>query len=1014
MLLRHPSESIVEDPYELKENWKTKPVADMKEDGEPSPVWTKNDKKWRIVIFPKGYQTQKGRCLSIILMACRLQVEHHVSATITCRGVKATQTASFTFTYSALVNNRGLFEFIPLDHLKDYETEDGCLDIELVVKFNPGGCPDGSVNYRKETGFVGLQNQGATCYMNSMLECLFHTPAFRKLVFSIDTSDTKDVATSTTINLQRLFCLMQMAPIAPSTKDLTTSFGWGAWDVFMQHDVQEFLRVLMDNIETKMKNTESADAIANMFRGRTYNYIKCLNYDYTSDRMEDFYDMSLVVKGKKNLQESLEEFVADDQLVGKNQYSVEGHGKEDAIKGCRFHELPPVLHIHLQRFAYDPLYGDMRKVTDRWEFPFELDMEPYMSEQSNKAISQVYELFCVLVHMGDRYGGHYYAFCRPSEKREWFQFNDNEVRRVEESEVIEGNFGGTGKYFSAYFLAYVRKSDIAKIMEPVSTSDIPDSLRDYYGEWEQTTLGGSQSYHLQLISDAYWEERLMALGFTLGHDSTNIGKIKSPGTIKFSDFLNKIKDQVHFDTNDFSLWVLDTNSGWPSRRVDPDTYVKDRFAHGERRMLYVSKNTVPGTQGEIPLLVAFYDPSAVTKSIRFVKFAVLHPEDNLRSLESDVREICSLQPDAELAAVSFGVDLSLIPRDLNATLRDQKIKNGCIVFQLTHPVIQKQPFEGLNQYRFMDFLPDRECPTIEDFCASLKESAIITCGHIATPDKAEFKLIIPLNVPITGLLRCIRGILKLGPNDSALIFKQDSGIPSEHPIDTTKPGTIEQVASRWMYYYIVAGIPQEEMRKLKFFRLSVYDQELKPIDQPALLMPEKFTTADVFAKLCEKGIVQKDAHLRMLSLAGARIVKEMSPSDDLSNRDGVSFRAEIVPEDQQGVPGNELVRVMLTHNKVIPRQDAFGVPFMFHLIADEPWKDTRVRLAKMANVDADKVKFGYTNSSSNLKDFARLDDDTAILADLIKGKLPMIYIFVEGRTKTDNFFSMNRGIKIYN
>ena len=33
---------------------------------------------------------------------------------------------------------------------------------------------------KSATGFVGLKNQGATCYMNSLLQTLFHIPFFRK------------------------------------------------------------------------------------------------------------------------------------------------------------------------------------------------------------------------------------------------------------------------------------------------------------------------------------------------------------------------------------------------------------------------------------------------------------------------------------------------------------------------------------------------------------------------------------------------------------------------------------------------------------------------------------------------------------------------------------------------------------------------------------------------------------------------------------------------------------------
>lgn len=35
---------------------------------------------------------------------------------------------------------------------------------------------------KKETGFVGLKTQGATCYMNSLLQTLYHLAYFRKVL----------------------------------------------------------------------------------------------------------------------------------------------------------------------------------------------------------------------------------------------------------------------------------------------------------------------------------------------------------------------------------------------------------------------------------------------------------------------------------------------------------------------------------------------------------------------------------------------------------------------------------------------------------------------------------------------------------------------------------------------------------------------------------------------------------------------------------------------------------------
>ena len=76
-------------------------------------------------------------------------------------------------------------------------------------------------------------------------------------------------------------------------------------------------------------------------------------------------DIQLNVKGKKNLRESFEDYVAVEMLDGENKYQSEKYGLQDAKKGVIFTEYPPVLHLQLKRFEYDFQRDAMVKVRHR-------------------------------------------------------------------------------------------------------------------------------------------------------------------------------------------------------------------------------------------------------------------------------------------------------------------------------------------------------------------------------------------------------------------------------------------------------------------------------------------------------------------------------------------------------------------------------------------------------------------------------------------------------------------------
>ena len=455
--------------------------------------------------------------------------------------------------------------------------------------------------------FNGIYNEGATCYMNSMLQTLFSIYPFKKAVFQIPTE--KENSRSIVLSLQRLFYDLIYNHSPASTKNLINSFGWSQEQIQIQHDVQEFNVLLSEVMEEKMKKTPVEGTFSRLFEGKYLNYIKCINIDFHSEKMEKFYDLQLTIKGYKDIYQSLDDYIKEEILDNDNKYDTEKYGKQKAKKRIKFLNFPPVLILQLKRIEYNSRKEIMVKINDHYEYYDEINLSKYIEKNTNKDIfnlnqnetennnlnnenlnDNIYTLHSVVVHQGNATSGHYYAYIKPSiNKKEWLLFNDDLVKPADPYEIFQQNFGGNIEVYknkggkeiitnsinyerSAYILVYIRKNIQEELIGFDNIDIVPSALRKRFEsekEEEKSNINKKKSFmedkNIFLISNQNVLNHINKLGiinsfidlnndFPLCLNNNSRMLINFPLNLTFYDFLDFIESHTNIPKNNFVLY----------------------------------------------------------------------------------------------------------------------------------------------------------------------------------------------------------------------------------------------------------------------------------------------------------------------------------------------------------------------------------------------------------------------------------------------------------------------------
>ncbi|GLT96291.1 hypothetical protein SLE2022_139260 [Rubroshorea leprosula] len=994
----------VEDPPSMKFTWTNENFSRLNAKKHYSDIFIVGGFKWRILIFPKGNNVDH---LSMYLDVAdsatlpygwsryaqfSLAVVNQIHPKYSIR--KDTQ-----HQFNARESDWGFTSFMPLSDLYDpgrgYLVNDTVIvEAEVAVRKIQDYW---SYDSKKETGYVGLKNQGATCYMNSLLQTLYHIPYFRKAVYHMPTTENDMPTGSIPLALQSLFYKLQYNDTSVATKELTKSFGWDTYDSFMQHDVQELNRVLCEKLEDKMKGTVVEGTIQQLFEGHHMNYIECINVEYKSTRKESFYDLQLDVKGCRDVYASFDKYVEVERLEGDNKYHAEEHGLQDAKKGVLFIDFPPVLQLQLKRFEYDFMRDTMVKINDRYEFPLQLDLDrengKYLSPEADRSVRNLYTLHSVLVHSGGVHGGHYYAFIRPTLSDQWYKFDDERVTKEDIKRALEEQYGGEEelpqtnpgfnnapfkftKYSNAYMLVYIRESDKDKIICNVDEKDIAEHLRirlkKEQEEKEDKRRYKAQAHLYTIIKVARDEDLVEQIGKDIYFDLVDHDKVRSFRVQKqtvFHAFKEEVAKEFGIPVQYQRFWIWAKRQNHTYRPNRPLTAQEEGQSVGQLRevsnkthnaelKLFLEIERGPDlrpipppekTREDILLFFKLYDPEKGELCYvgRFLVKSSGKPVEYIAKLN----QMAGFAPDGEIELyeeIKFEPSVMCEQLDKRTSFRSSQIEDGDII------CFQKFPLEN-EEFRY---------PDVPSFLEYVHNRQIVRFRSLERPKEDDFSLELSKIHSYDEVVEKVAQ--KIGLDDPSKIRLTSHNCYSQQPKpQPIKYKGVEHLSEMLVHYnqtsdilyYEVLDIPLPELQGLKNLKVAFHHATKDEVVIHNIRLPKQSTVGDVINELKAKvELSHPNAELRLLEVFYHKIYKIFPTTEKIENINDQywTLRAEEIPEEEKNLgPHDRLIHVYHFIKETAQNQmqvQNFGEPFFLVVHEGETLAEVKVRIQKKLQV----------------------------------------------------------------
>lgn len=316
-------------------------------------------------------------------------------------------------------------------------------------------------NFFFKKGLCGITNINNTCFINTIIQCINANRDFAILLFNNnynlnEKSICKNIIEQWIILSKILWtknCVVTPTSFINTLLQIQKKKN-NNMTIGNQQDSQEFLQFLLEllheGLSSKVKitiqgepknNTDKKAIVAytrwkdffenqfspiiNMYFGQYYNVVSKDNKN--SETYDPFSCLSLEIMNQNcNLYHCLDKFTSIETIqIDENLFLK---------KQILFWSLPDHLIIFLKRYSYD---NCQQKKNCLVEFPIDnLDLSKYYrGYRKNK---QIFNLYGISNHIGNCFGGHYYAFIKNLDGN-WYKYDDDTVTLLQKSKVVTEN-----------------------------------------------------------------------------------------------------------------------------------------------------------------------------------------------------------------------------------------------------------------------------------------------------------------------------------------------------------------------------------------------------------------------------------------------------------------------------------------------------------------------------------------------------------------------------------------------